>query len=274
MTTRLSRTISRRRLIKTGAGTAVFVAAPYLSRAADRPAITHGVQSGDVSADGGVVWARADRPSQMMVEVATVESFQDARALPPINALPESDFTPKMLVDNLPGGQDIFYRVRFRGLPHPGGECEPVVGRFRTAPSDKRDVSFVWGGDVAGQGWGINPDDGGMVSFATMHKHHPDFLIHSGDTIYADGVFAPEGKLANGKLWKNLMIPEKTKVAETTEEFRAAHKYNLLDDNVRAFNAEVPIFVQWDDHEVVNNWSASKQLPTAYKVRAVKRLAA
>src|ERR1700742_4717204 len=114
MTTRLSRTISRRRLIKTGAGTAIFIAAPYLSRAADRPAITHGVQSGDISADGGVVWARADRPSQMLVDIATTESFKDARSLPPINALPESDFTAKRLVEDLPGGQDIFYRIRFR----------------------------------------------------------------------------------------------------------------------------------------------------------------
>ena len=160
---------------------------PYLSRAADRPLVTHGVQSGDVGADGGVVWARADRPSQMMVEVATTESFANARALPPIAALPESDFTAKMLLENLPAGQEIFYRVRFRDLAHTGIESEPVVGRFRTAPADRRDVSFVWGGDVAGQGWGINPDDGGMFTFATMRKHRPDFLLHSGDTIYADG---------------------------------------------------------------------------------------
>ena len=70
-----------------------------------------------------------------------------------------------------------------------------MVGRFRTAPADRRDVSFVWGGDVAGQGWGINPDDGGMVTFATMRKHKPDFLLHSGDTIYADGIIPAEVKL-------------------------------------------------------------------------------
>ena len=247
---------------------------PYLSRAADRPQITHGVQSGDVGADGGVVWARADRPSQMMVEVATTESFANARALPPVAALPESDFTAKMLLENLPAGQDIFYRVRFRDLSHTDISSEPVVGRFRTAPADRRDVSFVWGGDVAGQGWGINPDDGGMVTFATMRKHRPDFLLHSGDTIYADGVISAEVKLPDGKIWKNITIPEKAKVAETLDEFRAAHKYNFLDDNVRAFNAEVPIFVQWDDHEVMNNWSASKEIPAAYKVRDISLLAA
>jgi len=267
--------ISRRRFLSTAAATGVsLVAIPHLSRAADRPAVTHGVQSGDIGADGGVIWSRADRPSQMLVEVATTESFKDARALPPINALPESDFTAKMLVEDLPGGQDIFYRVRFRDLSHISVESEPVVGRFRTAPSDKRDVSFVWGGDVAGQGWGINPDDGGMVTFSAMRKHRPDFLIHSGDTIYADGVIQSEVKLADGKVWKNITIPEKAKVAETLDEFRAAHKYNFMDDNVRAFNAEVPIFVQWDDHEVMNNWSPSKDIPAVYKERSISVLAA
>jgi alkaline phosphatase D len=176
------RGLTRRRFLSTAAATGVgAMAMPYLSRAADRPVITHGVQSGDVGTDGGVVWARADRASQMMVEVATTESFNNARALPPIAALPESDFTAKMLLENLPSGQDIFYRVKFRDLSHPDVSSEPVVGRFRTAPADRRDVSFVWGGDVAGQGWGINPDDGGMFTYAAMKKHKPDFLIHSGD---------------------------------------------------------------------------------------------
>jgi len=43
----------------------------------------------------------------------------NARVLPPIAALPESDFTAKMLLENLPSGQDIFYRVKFRDLSHP-----------------------------------------------------------------------------------------------------------------------------------------------------------
>jgi alkaline phosphatase D len=278
MTTKTPRRISRRHFLSTVAATGTSalgtLAMPYRSRAADRPVVTHGVQSGDVGTDGGVVWARADRPSQMLVEVATTESLNNARVLPPIAALPESDFTAKMLLENLPAGQDIFYRVKFRDLSHPDISSAPASGRFRTAPADRRDVSFVWGGDVAGQGWGINPDDGGMVTFATMRKHHPDFLIHSGDTIYADGIIAAEVELADGKLWKNLTIPEKAKVAETLDEFRAAHKYNFLDENVRAFSTEVPIFVQWDDHEVTNNWSASKVLPAAYKVRDINLLAA
>src|SRR3979409_896689 len=111
--------ISRRRFLSSAAATgAGVIAMPYLSRAADRPQITHGVQSGDVGADGGVVWARADRPSQMMVEVAPSESFANVRGLPPTAPPPATVFTAKMLLENLPGGQDILYRVRFRDLSH------------------------------------------------------------------------------------------------------------------------------------------------------------
>src|SRR5258708_7522320 len=203
-----SRKFSRRRFLTTAAATGAGalgggLSMPYLSRAADGPIVTHGVQSGDIGADGGVGWARAERPSQMMVEVATTESFNNARALPPIAALPESDFTAKMLLENLPAGQDIFYRVKFRDLSHIDIASEPVVGRFRTAPANRRDVSFVWGGDVAGQGWGINPDEGGMFTFETMRKHRPDFLLHSGDSIYADGPIKSEVTLRRQDLEKH-----------------------------------------------------------------------
>ena len=87
-----------RRALLTGAATAGAalalpggLARPSISRAADRPRVTHGLQSGDVTIDSGMVWARADRPSQMLVEIATTDSFRDARALPPIDALPETD---------------------------------------------------------------------------------------------------------------------------------------------------------------------------------------
>ena len=56
-----------RRVAAAGAATVLGgIARPYLSRAADRPHITHGIQSGDVSLDSGIVWARADRPARMI----------------------------------------------------------------------------------------------------------------------------------------------------------------------------------------------------------------
>ena len=69
--------------------------------------------------------------------------------------------------------------------------------------------------------------------------------------------------MPNGEIWKNIVTEEKSKPAETLAEFRGNYKYNLLDKNVRAFNAEVPMFAQWDDHEVTNNWWPGEPLTRA-----------
>ncbi|MEA2978514.1 MAG: alkaline phosphatase [Alphaproteobacteria bacterium] len=259
--------LSRRRLLHTLGSAAVAtgvggVARPYLSRAAERPLITHGVQSGDVSVDSGMVWARTDRPSRMMVEVATTDSFKTLHSGVFVDALPESDFTAKALLEGLPAGQDMFYRIRFADLSTPTVLSEPMIGRFRTAPADRRSVTFVWSGDTAGQGFGIDEARGGMRTYATMLKSRPDFFIHNGDTIYADGPLAAEVKLPDGTLWKNITTEDKSKPAETLAEFRGNFKYNLIDKNLRAFNAEIPMFAQWDDHEVYNNWWPGERLPT------------
>jgi alkaline phosphatase D len=84
---------SRRRfLAHSAAAGASFLAMPYLSRAADRPVVSHGVQSGDVGTSSGMIWSRADRPAQMMVEVATTESFSNARMLPPCSGAARERF--------------------------------------------------------------------------------------------------------------------------------------------------------------------------------------
>ena len=252
--------LTRRRFLVQSASAASLigvdaVAAPFLSRIADRPMISCGLQSGDVSLDSAVVWARADRPSQMRVEFSTVESFKTILGVDTADALPDADFTAKLLARNLPPGQDIFYRVRFHDIAEPAIASEARVGRFRTAPDDNRSVSFAWSGDTAGQGWGIDPDRGGMRTWRTMLSNRPDFFIHSGDSIYADCPIERELKLPNGEIWRNIVTEEKSEVARTLAQFRGNYKYNLLDEHQRAFNAEVPIFAQWDDHEVTNDWS-------------------
>jgi alkaline phosphatase D len=263
-----SRPLSRRRFIAGFVSTAALtwtggIAKPYLSRATDRPLITHGLQSGDIGVDSGVVWARSDRPARMQIEIATTDSFKDIRGGAFVDALPDSDFTAKLLLKELPAGQDIFYRIRFQDLASPTIVGEPMVGRFRTAPSDRRSISFCWSGDQAGQGWGIDESRGGMRTYATMLRNRPDFFIHSGDHIYADLVLPPEVKLANGEVWRNLVTEEKTHVAETLEDYRGNWKYNLLDKNLLAFNAEIPTLSQWDDHEVLNNWWPGELLTRA-----------
>jgi alkaline phosphatase D len=257
---RAKQNLTRRQLLVRSASTAALagmggLAKPYLSRAADRPRIASGIASGDASVDSAVIWARTDRPARMQVECSTVESFKTIIRVVSSEALPERDFTSKLLLEGLPPGQDIFYRVRFEDFAEAGISGETQVGHFRTAPARHSSISFVWSGDTAGQGWGIDPDRGGMRTYKTMLENRPDFFVHSGDHIYADCPVPSELKLPNGETWRNIVTEEKSVVAHSLAQFRGNYKYNLLDENLRAFNAQVPMLAQWDDHEVTNDWS-------------------
>jgi alkaline phosphatase D len=64
----------------------------------------------------------------------------------------------------------------------------------------------------------------------------------------------------NGQIWRNIVTPEVSKVAETLAEFRGRYKYNLLDENVRRFNAEVPANLAVGRSRSDHNWSDSKDL--------------
>src|SRR4051812_47844757 len=268
--------LTRRRFVSAAASTAALtgiggLAMPAISRAVNRPIITHGIQSGDVSVDSGIVWARSDRPARMLVDVSTTDSFKSILGTTCIDAFPETDYTAKALIEDLPGGQDIFYRIRFEDHSYPVVLSEPQIGRFRTAPDERRSITFAWSGDTAG--WGIDEARGGMLTYATMLRNRPDFFIHCGDHIYADCTIRPTRKLPNGEVWKSIVTEEKSRVAQTLGDFRGNYKYNLLDRNVLAFNAGVPMFAQWDDHEVTNDWCPGEPLD-GYRHNSMLKLVA
>jgi alkaline phosphatase D len=243
---------------------------------AARPVLAQGLMLGDVLHDRAIVWSRSDRPARLWVEWSLDASFRRAQRVRGPHALEDSDFTARLDLADLPPGQDVYVRASFESLDNGRALSAPVLGRLRTPALWRRNVRFVWSGDTAGQGYGINPDIGGMTIYETMRRRSPDFFIHSGDTIYADGPISAQLTVEEGKIWRNLVTPEKSKMAESLAEFRGCYKYNLLDENVRRFNAEVPQIWQWDDHEVVNNWSGSKDLSTnaAYTEKNVPLLIA
>lgn len=255
--------LSRRRFI--GGGLALGAAAG-LGRAARaqapavvtsdkmRPTMPLGVQSGDILDDRAIVWSKTDRPARLIVEWSTSEDMRNARRVVGPAALDVSDFTARVDLTQLPAGEPIFYRAMFQDLGDLKTLSAPLAGRFRTVPAGRRDVTFAFSGDEAGQGWGINPGWGGMKLYEAMRTLQPDFFIHQGDQIYADGVIDAEVKLDDGSMWKNVTTEAKSHVAQSLADFRGAFAYNLLDENKRRFLAEVPTIVQWDDHETRNNW--------------------
>jgi alkaline phosphatase D len=176
------------------------------------------------------------------------------------------DFTSRVDLTGLPADQEVFVRVVYEALDGKKAQSDALTGQLRTAPRKRRDVRFLWSGDTAGQGWGINPEIGGMRCYKAMTATGADFFIHSGDNIYADGKMAETVALPGGGTWRNAFldqVPEKRAVAQTLRQFHRNYLYNRYDDNIREFTARIPQVWQWDDHEVVNNWSDSKVLDPA-----------
>jgi alkaline phosphatase D len=208
-----------------------------------------------------MLWARSDKPARMVLEWDTTERFANPRKLIGPYALEDSDFTARIDLAQLPLGQTIFARVAMEDLSSGRARGDWVITQFRTPSFDaRRSPRFVWGGDTAGQGNGINVDAGGMRIYEAMRQRDPDFFIHSGDTIYADNPIAAQRTVEDGKVWNNLIAEGVEKVAESLDEFRGRYRYNLRDANVQKFSQQVPQLWQWDDHEVTNNWSDSKDL--------------
>jgi alkaline phosphatase D len=114
-----------------------------------------------------------------------------------------------------------------------------------------------------------------MTIFERMRSLRPDFFLCGGDTVYSDNPLRETVTLPDGRIWRNLLTPARHKVAETLDEFRGQFAYNLLDEHLRRFAAEVPMINQWDDHEVLNNWSPGVEVTDPrYTERRVDVLAA
>jgi alkaline phosphatase D len=254
--------------------------APAILRSqAARPSVPQGVAVGDPADGRALVWSRADRAARMFVEYSTTESFRDVRRVAGPAALEGSDFTARTVLTDLPAGQRIYYRVLFQDLRDVRRWSDPVHGSFPTAPAPggaSRDVTIAFSADTVGQGWGINPEWGGLRLYEAMQRAQPDVFVHLGDTIYADQPLQAEVKLDDGRIWKNVVTEAKSKAAETLDEFRGNYQYNLIDEHMRRFNAAVAQVAMWDDHEVRDNWYLERSLEqdTRYAEKSVPLLAA
>lgn len=235
-----------------------------------------GIQIGEVSADTAIVWARL--PYAADVEVAWssdgLEGHWHVAHAP--QALEVTDYTTRVQLSGLPPDATVLLTVTALGLEAAHAERWIRSSVFRSAPATPRAIRFAWSADVNGQGFGINPEFGGLRIFETMRQRDLDFFVHCGDTIYADHPLQPRVEDERGRGWSNVVTLAKSKVAESIGEYRGNFRYNWLDPFFARFCAEVPQVIMWDDHEVVNNWSPSLNLARdkRYKSKDLKLLAA
>jgi len=250
---------------------AAYIPAP--ARAADVLRITHGIASGDVTATSAVIWARASRGARMAVDYTPVTSasWPPLRQPGPIVGA-ASDFTGKIVLEGLTPDTRYVYWVRFI-MPGDGGEVVSETGLFKTAPADDmaRPLTLVWWGDIGGQFYCRDPERG-YALFTQMARLAPDLAIANGDSIYADYACPPVTTLPDHP--RNLLSPDPETAAhqlipatdprwkspdEILIAYRAKWKYNFEDDPYRRFRAQTPHLYQWDDHEVINDWSPGEE---------------
>lgn len=252
-----------------GASAAAF--APSVAWADDKDRLNpRSIMVGDVGTDRATLWARGRREGMLVAEIADNPEFRNARAVTGPAVSRGSDFTGRVDVTGLPKNERVWWRA---AIEADGDRSGWMNGSFRTAGAG-RNVRFAWGGDTAGQGYGINDEFGGMRIFEAIRQHKPDFLIHSGDLVYNDIPIKRDADMHGFPgSWRNLVTPEVAKVSETLEEMHGRYRYNHIDDHFRNLLTEVPMVHTWDDHEVKNNWWPAMSFRDArYKARSVAEI--
>ncbi len=132
------------------------LAAPNLCRAVDRPRIAGGIQSGDVSGRlrrglGARRPSRADAGGMLDRREFSRPSSRQLRAM-----LCPTPISPQSCSSTICRPARISSTACASTTSRPALPARAAVGHFRTAPAAGQSISFLWSGDVAGQGWGID----------------------------------------------------------------------------------------------------------------------
>ncbi|TQV67992.1 hypothetical protein FKG94_24470 [Exilibacterium tricleocarpae] len=208
---------------------------------------SHGVAVGDVTENNAVIWSRASAAAFMHATVSAEQSDKILRRYARVEA--DTDFTGKILFDQLRPGTRYRYRVWFSADRDSDGSQVYSAGHFKTAPpaAARVPVNFAWSGDLAGQNVCRDAREGFPI-FNAINREPIDFFIGLGDMVYADGICTATGRYGNRQ------VPGHFQPAADLENFWAHWKYNREDTGLRKLLASLPYYAVWDDHEVVNDF--------------------
>lgn len=120
------------------------------------------VQTGSVGVDSAVVMTRCNTEQNSLVTISYTSTqrhvFPEKRVV--TQALVDTDFTVSVQLEGLMANNKYEYRVTCEAIDGSTFPVHSARATFWTAPSPDEaiDVSFVWAADLAGQGWGRNPE--------------------------------------------------------------------------------------------------------------------
>lgn len=209
-----------------GRSVCLFVILIAVTPAWGQSAFPQGVASGDALSDRAICWTRTTAPGTVRVEIATDDSFTQIVSSALLSANSENGLTVKF--DATPLTPATRYLYRFTRTDN---GVTSTNGSFVTAPSSDEDRAFrfVYSGDSNA---GRQPFR--LLDFAANEA--PDFWVYAGDTIYGD---QSAGELG---------------IATNLSDYRAKYAQNRSDAALKRLSAAAAVWMQWDDHEVTNDY--------------------
>ena len=227
-----------------------FLAAASLATlAAGRPAwartaphgFTHGVASGEPTADSILLWTRhvgRSGPTRLQAEIAEDPGFSRIVAGGSVDALAERDHTAKLTVTGLQPGR--WYHYRFAA---PGGE-RSAVGRTRTLPDGPVDRFTLAAFSCSNYGFGF------FNAYAhAAARDDIDLALHLGDYIYEYGrghYPDPGDGIARRRI-------EPRGEALHLADYRHRFACYRTDPDLQELHRRLPVIAMWDDHESAND---------------------
>lgn len=201
-----------------------------------------GVASGDVTSTSAMLWTRADAPGAVRAVIAADPTFDRVVARIDAEATPARDLTVQVAASGLEPNTRYFFRFE-------GREGVSATGTFRTVPPDDsiEPLTFVFSGDSDGTRIDGRPAHNEFEVLDRAVEESADFFLYFGDTIYADA----------------------GRPAGTLDEYRAKYRENRSYPALRRLLASTPVFVTWDDHEVVNDFDGQTVDPA--RMRAARQ---
>lgn len=194
---------------------------PVVVRSDPGSGLSLGYICADVTANGALIWLRAEPDSQVSLQFSVDPGFAEFSSTKAFTVDPSADLTVQISLDKLQPSTRYYYRALVAGkTPGP-------VARFLTAPrpDENAKVSFCFSGDTRES---YQP----FSVMQAVQARQPDFFLHLGDTIYAD---------RGGN-------------AHRLEEFWQKYRANRNDPFHQSCLASTSVYAIWDDHEVEDNY--------------------
>jgi alkaline phosphatase D len=204
--------------------------------------LTHGPVLGAVTDRSIKVWARGDRAGSFFVRLWPNDDPEDERCSAPVAVDPRLDLTGVARLEGLTPSTTYGYRIEAVSE----NECSVAISddaTFRTLSKEGEPthIRFAVGGDVRGTVFDaadeVVLERMSVPGFTDVEEVAPDFMLMVGDNVYADddgfvqGDF--DGQLRRGrKLYHDVW---------GSRQFRSLFSH-------------VPVFMMWDDHELMDNY--------------------